>query len=100
MSLADRIAKLEAALSAAIPPLPVPGAGAPVMFITLPTDCIDAETRMSVVLGEQRLQQDEGESDDDFSQRAIEAAQALHSGDPMEPIFIVATRDRAEKSQI
>lgn len=86
MSLADRIAKIEASL------LSRRTDNIPAILITLSAEKEDPGWPLVTEVGDQELRQAPGEDEAAFKERALAAARLQHDGDPLHPLLIVATR--------
>jgi hypothetical protein len=86
MSLADRIAKIEASV------LSRRADNIPAIVLTLSAEQEDPEWPLVTEVGGQELRQAPEEDESAFKERALAAARLQHDGDPMRPLLIVATR--------
>lgn len=86
MSLADRIAKIEASL------LSRRTDNIPAIVLIMTAENEDPEGPLVTEVGGQELRQAPDEDEAAFKARAIAAARLQHDGDPMRPLFIVAHR--------
>lgn len=90
MSLADRIAKIEASL------LSRRADNIPAILLTLTAEKEDPGWPLVTEVGGQELRQAPEEDEAAFKERALALAKAQHDGDPMRPLCVVARRQAAE----
>lgn len=86
MSLADRIAKIEASL------LSRRANNIPAILLTLTAENEDPGWPLVTEVGGQELRQAPSEDEAAFKERALAAARLHHDGDPLRPLFVVTTR--------